>query len=193
MPKAGSTSTPLTTSRARVAGESSMPKNISIFIVGVVVGGLLMFGWNSAPQATVPGGEGGGSVTATVNTGSNTGSMGGTSASVTTSGTESFTVQSPQDAGMEVIITNIDVSIPTWMVVYELYMGKPVRALGATMFFPEQNGKSGVISLLRATMPGTQYFVGQSLDTGSRTFTPHVNQEVLDAHGVQVGVTFMTK
>lgn len=97
-----------------------------------------------------------------------------------------------QLAGMEVLVTDTTVSVPTWLVVYELYQGKPVRALGAQMFFPELNGKGGIIKLVRATTPNTTYFIGQSLDTGDHTFTPHVNKEVLDASGRMMGVTFRT-
>jgi hypothetical protein len=110
-----------------------------------------------------------------------------------TAATNDITVSSPQNAGMDVVIKDANVSAPTWLVVYEMYQGKPFRALGATMFFPEYNGKGGVISLLRATQPNTTYFIGQSLDDGTHTFTPHVNKEVTDANGNLLGVTFTTQ
>jgi hypothetical protein len=104
-----------------------------------------------------------------------------------------LSVASPQDAGMDVVIASTTVTVPTWMVVYELAGNKPARALGATLFFPEYNGKGGVVSLLRATQPGATYFIGQATDDGDHVFTLHGDKDVLDAGGNLAGVTFKTK
>jgi hypothetical protein len=94
---------------------------------------------------------------------------------------------------MDVVITSANVTAPTWVVVYELAGNKPARALGATLFFPEYNGKGGVVSLLRATQPGTTYFVGQATDDGDHIFTLHKDKDVTDISGNLAGVTFKTK
>ena len=173
------------------AGEK--PNNTKWLVGGIVVLALVAIGWNAFGRDTVS--APGNTATETTN---NAAVASGTGATPTTATPKTATannlmVPSPQDAGMQVVVSETSVSAPTWLVVYELYEGKPVRALGATMFFPEHNGKGGVISLLRATQPNTAYFVGQSLDGGDHTFTMHVNKEVLDVTGAISGVSFRTK
>jgi len=153
---------------------------------------LVAIGWNifgrdtaSAPSTTTPSAG-----TEAVAPGAPAAT--GAAAVPTTAAANNLTIPSPQQVGMSVEVTSATVSVPTWLVVYELYNGAPIRALGATMFFPENNGKAGTISLLRATAPNTAYFVGQSLDDGSHTFKIHVNKDVLDATGAMAGVTFKT-
>lgn len=158
-----------------------------IVVVAVVAGGWKMFG---SDIASAPGGK-----TNTPVASDTKSATGGSSSSAvpTTAAANNLTIPSPQDAGAEVSVSSATVSEPTWLVVYELNNGALVRALGATLFFPENNGKGGTISLLRATQPNTAYFVGQSLDNGSHTFAIHVNKDVLDATGAIAGVTFKTK
>ncbi|TSC68953.1 MAG: hypothetical protein G01um101456_416 [Parcubacteria group bacterium Gr01-1014_56] len=181
-------------SRTRTQLESSMTtRTIGIFIAGVIVGALIMWGWSAfAPSASLTPSD-----TKTGAVASNDSAIGNTGGAVIPSTpsvavANTITVPSPQDAGMQVAVSEATVSQPTWLVVYELSGGKPIRALGATMFFPENNGKGGTISLARATSPGTSYFVGQSLDSGDHTFALHVNKEVLDASGAMAGATFKT-
>lgn len=205
-PTARPASTPPIT-KAQIKADTNQSRGWGMFAAGVIVGALVMWGWTgfdttgTSPNATsTPTGSG---ATNTAGRGNGTGTIGSTGATTQNTGsagqTNSGTASSNaievgnQDAGMSVVIADATVSQPTWLVVYELYQGKPVRALGATMFFPEYNGKGGIISLLRATQPRTTYFVGQSLDTGTHTFTPHVNQEVRDSSGAMIGSTFTTR
>jgi hypothetical protein len=166
-------------------------RSVWIFIAGVVVGGLLVFAWFSANES----GSVGQSATSTTSGATRntvTTTTSGSAISGATITASDDVVVLDQDAGDAVVVKDASVSVPTWLVVYELSQGKPVRALGATMFFPEYNGKGGVITLLKPTMPNTTYFVGSSLDTGDHTFTPHVNKEVVDSNGSMVGTTFKT-
>ncbi|HVU79934.1 MAG TPA: hypothetical protein VHD37_01060, partial [Candidatus Paceibacterota bacterium] len=67
------------------------------------------------------------------------------------------------------------------------------RALGATLFVPAQNGKSGTVSLLRATQPGQSYFVGLNADTGNdRVFSLHGDQPIVGNDGKPAWYTFTT-
>ena len=186
------------TSRTRMPesmGTNTTGRTIGIFIAGVIAGALVMWAWNTYNPKALVSGKGATTNTAATSNSSAIGTTGGVVIPSTpvTAAANNFTVPSPQDAGMAVAVSGATVSAPTWMVVYELSGGKPIRALGATMFFPENNGKAGSISLARATQPNTTYFVGQSLDNGDHTFTPHVNKEVLDVSGNMSGVTFQTK
>jgi hypothetical protein len=206
--KSATSSTPAVT-KASIQSDMNRGRTIGIFIAGVVVGALVVWAWNAGNTTSTSNSNAAntGAVGETTNNTSNTGVIGGTGSTNTTGSTNpSHTgstgsntastnniVVPSQAAGMKVTISDAHVQAPTWLVVYELYQGKPVRALGATMFFPQYNGKGGVISLQRATKPNTTYFIGQSLDSGNHTFTPHVNKEILDSSGKMVGVTFTTK
>ncbi len=186
------------TSRSRPMPEGTTTRTAGVFLAGMVVGALLMWGWSAlTPSTTVPNN--------TNTTGSNTNITGGNTATnnsnsgaavSSTSSAVSNTGEidvATQAAGSQVMVTDATVSAPTWLVVYELANGVPVRALGATMFFPEYNGKGGIITLVRPTESNKTYFVGQSLDTGDHTFTPHKNKEVTDSNGSMVGTTFKTQ
>lgn len=162
-------------------------RNAGLVIGGLVVLALIIWGlrsMSSTPVAT-------NNATSTPNSSENTASVANGTNQSLIANTGDIEVAS-QPAGSQVVITDATVSKPTWLVVYELANGKPVRALGATMFFPEYNGKGGIIQLVRATQPNTTYFIGESEDTGSHTFTIHVNKDVLDTNGKMVGSTFTT-
>ncbi len=133
---------------------------------------------NPSATALAPSGVGGGAAATT---------------SVSPSSTGAIVILSPQNAGMDVVVGSVDVSTPTWLVVYELAGNTPTRALGASLFFPENNGKGGVIPLLRTTEANTSYFVGQARDDGDHVFEIHVDQNVVDANGAPVGTTFKTQ
>lgn len=199
------TSAPAPASKPRAASATSKGRGNTAggFIGGVVVGALLVWGWYGlSPSA--PATSSNSNTTQTVGAGntqvgsvaiadSQTESIMTTPTTPATGSANNLTVASPQDAGMDVVIANANVSVPTWVVVYELAGNKPVHALGATMFFPEYNGKGGVVSLLRATQPNTTYFVGQAVDNGDHVFTPHTDKEVMDVAGNYAGVNFKTK
>lgn len=178
--------------RAKTDTSATM-RSIWIFAAGVVVGGLIVLAWSAANQSSTPGLSSTSTSTGTRTTVTTTTSGNASGATISNSiATTDDIVVLGQDAGDAVVVKDASVSVPTWLVVYELAQGKPVRALGATMFFPEYNGKGGVIPLLKPTAPHTTYFVGSSLDTGDHTFTPHVNKEVTDSNGTMIGTTFST-
>ncbi|HVV15492.1 MAG TPA: hypothetical protein VHD55_03790 [Candidatus Paceibacterota bacterium] len=168
-------------------------KRMGMLAGAVVVVILLIVAWSlwggSNNGAT-------GTVATSTETGVNTDTNGTDMTGVPTmaSGTGSLTVASPQNAGLTVAITSATVSAPTWVVVYESLNGAPGRALGATLFFPEQNGKAGTVSLLRATQPNQTYLVGESADTGNdRVFSLHGDKQVTGADGKVVWYTFKTR
>ena len=183
--------------RPQVSGQGGLARTVGSFVAGVVVGALMVWGWNGiggsntvatpTKNATTTDSMGG----ATMTTGGSAIAGGTTTVAPVVTNTNDIEVGS-QDAGTQVLVTDATVNVPTWIVVYELAQGKPVRALGAAMFFPQYNGKGGIIPLARATQPHTTYFVGQSLDSGDHSFTLHVNKEVLDSSGKMIGTTFTT-
>ena len=109
---------------------------------------------------------------------------------VSVAGSLPITVASPQPAGMDVRVSGVSVSVPTWFVVYQDNAGVPGNALGAGLFLPGANFDS--IPLLRATTPGSSYFVGESVDDGDKVFTLHGDPQVKDAQGNVLLAKFQT-
>ena len=172
-------------------------RRIGMIAGGIVVVGLIVIAWfmwggqKTAPGLTATSTASGTGTTAVVTgTGADMTGVPGTTTTTTTSGSSALAVASPQAAGLSVTITSATVSQPTWVVVYESLNGKPGRALGATLFFPENNGKGGAVSLLRATMPGQSYLVGENIDSGDHVFSLHGDQAVVDQNGSPVWYSF---
>jgi hypothetical protein len=189
-----------TSTNHKSKNDGSAPSNRTGMVAGAIVVVVLLLGawivWG--------GGNGGGSTVAGTASSTQTGAdqdmdsdngidtSGIPPASGSVSG--SLSVASPQDAGLTVAVTSATVSVPTWVVVYESSNGQPGRALGATLFFPAQNGKMGTVSLLRATQPGQSYFVGLSADTGNdRVFSLHGDKQITGGDGKPVWYTFTTR
>jgi len=82
------------------------------------------------------------------------------------------------------------VSAPTWIVVYENNAGQPGNALGAALFFPENQG--GTVELLRGTTAGKSYLATEQVDNGDRKFSLKDDQ-FLSEDGVPQWVTFEVK
>lgn len=180
------------------AQKSGMGKIVSIFVAGLVVGFLIGWGWSAsrpAPTTTTNTTETTSAGSETADTGSSAGSGIGISntGTVTASatGAPSFTVPSPQDSGMQVAVASASVSQPTWIVVYDNVNSQPGRVLGAELFF--STTKSGAVDLLRGTLPGQKYFVGESVDDGDKIFSIQNDKPVRDAQGNPVWVTFQTR
>lgn len=74
-----------------------------------------------------------------------------------------------QKAGMSVAVSDVNVSEPTWVAVYESRSGKPGNVLGAALFFP--GNPSGTVELLRGTVAGETYFVTELKDNGDHKFS----------------------
>ncbi|HEV8677633.1 MAG TPA: hypothetical protein VN701_02275, partial [Candidatus Paceibacterota bacterium] len=181
--------------------QGSGARTAGIFIAGVIVGLIIGWGWFSlgdrnpgdasdtgtAPStsdtAAMPSSTDTGSQTAgspaTGESGSQT-STSGTAGAVTGSNTLSVLSQA---AGLEVSVTSVSVSVPTWVVVFENLGGKPGNALGAKMFFPGDT--SGTVDLLRGTTAGQSYFVGEYVDNGDHQFSKQKDSQVNTAAGTQ--------
>ncbi len=151
---------------------TSGAKLTSIFIAGIVVGLIIGWGWFSlggdtgkVATTTTPSTSSSSETTTGTNAGSNTGS-----APVVSSGSSGSGITvATQTAGVQVAVSNISVSVPTWVVVLANVDGKPGNALGAQMFFPGQS--AGTIDLLVKTVAGQSYFVGQFVDNGDHRFS----------------------
>jgi hypothetical protein len=155
--------------KADAKAGTSGAKLASTFLAGVIVGLIIGWGWFSL------GGDN--SKVATTTTPNNS------SSSETTSGTNTNTTPAvvssgasgsgitvaTQPAGLQVAVSNISVSVPTWVVVLANVDGKPGNALGAQMFFPGQT--AGTIDLLVKTVSGKSYFIGQFVDNGDHRFS----------------------
>jgi hypothetical protein len=178
---------------------SNMGTYVGIFVVGLIVGAAL--GWG----ITLSSRGGNASVTAsstdmtsssTSGTSANTGNAtAGTAStdlgSTMAAGANNITVASPQQAGFAVAVSKIMVKQPTWLVVYENNNGTPGNAIGAGLFFADST--SGTIELLRATLPGQSYLVGQSLDDGDKIFSLATDKPVRDEKGNPLFTEFTAK
>lgn len=102
-----------------------------------------------------------------------------------------LSIPSPQDPGFEVAVSRVIVSELTWVVVYENRAGQPGNALGAALFTSER--QSGVVNLLRGTLPGQTYLAGQSRDDGDHIFSLDNDPPVRNAQGDPVFVEFRTR
>ena len=109
----------------------------------------------------------------------------------TTMTNNSLVITSPQDAGLQVAVSNVTVSVPTWVVVYENHNGQPGNALGAALFTADRT--SGVVDLLRGTLPGQTYIAGEAQDDGDHIFSMQNDPAVRDAQGNPVWVSFKTR
>jgi hypothetical protein len=175
--------------------KSNMTTYAGIFVVGLVVGVLL--GWG------VIGGRSGGETTSTATTTENTAQSANTPPGASAIGsngsltagslmeTNDVVVNSPQGAGSSIAVSKVNVTKPTWVAVYDNNAGVPGNALGATLFLSTAVGgqTSGTIELLRPTVSGKTYLVGQQLDNGDYTFSRTSDSAVLDADGKPVLMT----
>ena len=157
---------------------SNSTKYISMIVLGVIAGVIIAWGYSAlrSPQEAAS--------TADTNTGSDT-----STALISASGL-GLTIASPQIAGNSVAVAKAAVSAPTWIVVYENNAGQPGNALGAALFFPENQG--GTVELLRGTTAGKSYLATEQVDNGDRKFSLKDDQ-FLSEDGVPQWVTFEVK
>ncbi len=106
-------------------------------------------------------------------------------------GSASLSVPSPQSAGNVVEFTDLRISDPTWILVYDNDAGSPGRILGAGLFF--KGDTSGSVNLLRPTMSGREYFVSAAIDNGEKSFVKANEKYVLDQSGQQMWIKFQTR
>lgn len=149
------------------ASASALPRLVSVFAAGVIVGVLVAWGYSTSKRAeTVADANRPASQAAGLAIGADGEVI------------SAFVVESPQPAGKRVAIAKAVVAQPTWVVVYEQSAtGGVGRALGASLFNAKRS--SGDVPLLRATTPGKTYLVGQSLDNGNGTFSTTADKPVL--------------
>lgn len=181
-----------------VSGEqkSGSKMLMGIFAGGIIIGAMVGWMWFGAPQNAAPSD----STTAGDISSPKSALSGGASDvagdTVPTAGAvisnEWLTVPSPQPAGLQVAISHVSVTRPTWVVVYESRGGQPGNALGASLFF-DSTQSSGVVDLLRGTLPGQMYFVGESIDDGDRIFSLQNDKPVRDQSGNPLWVSFQTQ
>src|SRR3989338_8609916 len=157
---------------------SNSTKYISMIVLGVIAGVIIAWGYSAlrSPQEAAS--------TADTNTGSDT-----STALISASGL-GLTIASPQIAGNSVAVAKAAVSAPTWIVVYENNAGQPGNALGAALFFPENQG--GTVELLRGTSAGKSYLATEQVDNGDHKFSLKDDQ-FLSVDGSPQWVTFEVK
>ncbi len=97
-------------------------------------------------------------------------------------------IKKTQPAGMTVAVAHIEVSSPIWVVVYENKNGGRGPVLGAALF--DKGRTQGVVELLRPTLSGKGYFVGQTKDDGDRMYSAQHDTIENDAQGKQLLVPF---
>ncbi len=136
-------------------------------------------------SSTTPTGTTAGISTTTTAQGSSTGTP------VTASAITGLTISSPQDSGLQVAVADVEVTSPTWVVVYEDTNNVPGNVLGAGLFTSDR--KSGVVELLRGTLPGQTYFIGESRDDGDHMYSMTNDPATRDASGNPELTTFQTK
>ncbi len=194
---------------APVAPTSNTGMYVGIFVAGLIVGAAV--GWSltssSGSSKTADTSDTAATATSTMlmasstptstdstTTTSTTNTPAVTSDSDTQTGSmsnDAITVAPSQVAGFNVAVSKINVTQPTWLVVYEDHNGTPGNAIGAGLFFA--GATSGTIELLRATLPGQTYLVGQSLDDGDKVFSLTTDKPVRDAEGNPLFTTFTAK
>ncbi|HVV39210.1 MAG TPA: hypothetical protein VHD31_02690 [Candidatus Paceibacterota bacterium] len=171
------------------SAQHSTSRVVGGFIAGLIIGALITTIWfTSAGSSTSDTSD---TATTTPSTSSSSQPSGSvaTGNSMLPSGSLSVATQA---AGMQVVVTSATVSVPTWLVVYESSNGQPVRILGASMFFPENNGKGITIPLLRATQAAQTYILGERVDDGDHMLSLTLDKPVTDASGSALWSSFKT-
>lgn len=183
---------PVQSSVSAVSAQGSKPSRRIGLIAGgiilatIVLGILLTGGSDDAPAAKEPGNVASAPAESPAN-------AGGVESAAISANAGDVAVPDGQAAGLTVAVTSATVSAPTWLVVYESNGSQPGRALGATLFFPANNGKPGTISLLRATQSGQTYLIGKNLDGGDKVFSLYGDEKVVGTDGKPVWYTFTTR
>ena len=166
-----------------------------IFAGGLIVGVIIGWGIHSMRSDEVAISKSSNQATSSTSTKSTSTKTNTSAAEGTNSNSDiGLTVPTPQASGLFVSISRASVSKPTWAVVYEDHNGVPGNALGAALFFPTSMGglTSGTVELLRGTLPGHTYLVGESLDDGDKMFSSASDKPVRDEKGNPILVQFKT-
>lgn len=170
-------------------------KAVFILAAGVLACGLAAWGWWSLRPEPREAEKPAPSAPASVSTPTQTGALGGNISSSAPTGAsiavgDMLVIPSPQAPGMQVAVNHVAISEPTWVVVYESHNGVPGNVLGAGLFLPART--SGVVELLRGTLPGQTYIIGESIDDGDRQFSMQNDKVVRATDGNPALATFST-
>lgn len=152
----------------------AVSRYVGVFAGGIVVGVLLAWGYSAATERSITAGP---NATSTSQSIQNNKTSNGLVIGADGAAQVALEVVSPQLAGKSVAIAQAIVSKPTWVIVYENNNGQVGRALGASLFSAQK--KSGTVTLLRTTVAGRSYFVGQALDNGNKTFSLKTDKPVI--------------
>ena len=157
----GSRETPSAPSAGAVRHEgASVSQLIMVGAAGIVAGALLMWGGVSLRDGARGGAEKSDTVSS-VQEKENAGLSG-------IPETNLLSVPVLQQSGMTVAVNAVEAREPLWAVVYEERNGGFGNALGAALFTPER--RSGMIELIRGTLPEHTYFVALHRDNGDHVF-----------------------
>ena len=159
---------------------TQMPVYAGLLVVGIMAGVVLATSWSFSGL-----GETSGAATSTSQAAAASAS---TQTTPKTTPTDPAVFVGDQPAGTSVVISQLNIARPTWVVVYVSREGKPGNALGARLFFA--GDKQGKVGLLRNTLAGQSYFVGLSVDNGDRTFSLSKDKPLADADGGPLWATF---
>lgn len=182
-------SAPSVARASAMSASAATPRLAGTFIAGLLVGGLLTW------MLVSIGGDGTGNITGSsaTSTNSTTGQNNTiSSGAISTMAGFSLSVRD-QEAGSQVSVESVEVSEPTWVVVYDSVDGEPGRALGAKMFFPANNGADGVVRLLRPTIAGEEYLIGGRVDNGDRQFDGATDAAVVNQAGNRILIEFQAE
>lgn len=178
---------------AKPTGANPTSRVIGIIVGVIIILALAAWGIAALRNRSSLTGAPAGTATSTRETAtpSTTGAQPSSTGSVVNAASESYTVPSPQDAGVSVSVTDMKLSQPTWLIVYESRNGKPGNILGAGLFFAGDTSAS--VPLMRSTSAGQTYFVTAAIDNGDHLFSAKDETPVVGADGQQVWTTFETR
>ncbi len=162
--------------------DTSTLRLISAFVAGVVLSGLVIWGVVALRTTHGPSTPSSTTTTATTSQQQSGSALGSSLVLINNQGQAAVLLQgslsvAAQPAGTKVVVGGIAVSTSTWIVVYDDTASKPGRVLGAIKAYP---GESSVtVPLLRATVAGSTYLVGESTqNTGSHGYSSKTTQQL---------------
>ncbi len=186
----GSMANKSSTNNYNAAKPASGGRLAGIFISGVIVGLIIGWGWFSLRNDAAKVAENA-NATTTEMVGGETNTTGTVPGTTGTNGTvmqNTGSLSATSKSSLSVALSGIAVTAPTWIAVMDNNAGKAGNALGAAMFFPGQ--KSGTIELLRGTVSGKTYLVGEYADNGDHKFSKSADTQVMGVAGNPMLVEF---
>ena len=94
-----------------------------------------------------------------------------------------------QNPGRQVVVAQVSLRSPGWVLIRDNINGKPGNILGARLFDKGKN--SGIVELLRPMLIGKSYFAAISNDDGNpHLFEPKKDLPIKDASGAEIMTPF---